>query len=96
MIAQVKKKIAQEAAHKQGSAAIHSHKNKHAQGLIRFGFSHNDLTNLMTQNICSDVGLDRVEGKSFAYTGKNPNKPILSSSSKAMLGSNQTRKASQA
>lgn len=50
----------------------------------------------MAQNICSDVGLDRVEGKSFAYTGKNPNKPILSSSSKAMLGSNQTRKTSQA
>jgi len=78
--------VARDIAHKEGSNAIHAHKNVHAQGLIRFGFSRDDLTNLMQQTTNSDVGLANVVGKSFDYSGRNPNKPILSTSTKAMMG----------
>jgi hypothetical protein len=40
---------------------------------------------LIAQTANSEVGLQKVVGKSFDF-GKNPNKPIMSTSSKAMLG----------
>lgn len=43
----------------------------------------------MAQTAQTEIGIPKVVGKSYDYNGINPNKPIMSNSSKAMLGPNK-------